>query len=276
MSSPLKVRQLTVRIGPALIIDRLDLSVAPAAKVCLLGPSGSGKSMTAAAIMGTLPPAARAEGVLRIAGHEVLGLPCGRRPPAARPAPIFQESFAALNPVVRIGTQVAAALRARRALRGRRLRAATVELLGAVGFPDPAGAARRCPAQLSGGQRQRVACAIALAVEAPLIVADEPTTALDVVAQAQLLQLLGAATHRPRRAGVLLITHDLLAASTWAEVVYVLHGGRLVESGAMADVLEAPRHPVTRRLVAAARVIDAGLGGHPSRPGGTAARVILP
>ncbi|ROP27019.1 ATP-binding cassette domain-containing protein [Pseudokineococcus lusitanus] len=250
------------------LLRGVDLAVGAGERVALVGASGSGKSLTAAAVRGQLPPGLRAQGRVRLGGADVLDVPGPRRPVDRRPAVVLQDPSAALHPLVAVGAQVAMPLRARHDRAGRRpgraaARRAVLELLAAVGLEDPRRVAAGRPAELSGGQRQRVALAVALAAAAPLVVADEPTTALDTVTQAAVLDVLADRTG-PGRAGLLLVTHDLAVAAALCSRVAVVADGRVVETGPTARVLAAPGHPAARALVGADRA-----GGTDPRAGAT-------
>ncbi|WP_299038715.1 ABC transporter ATP-binding protein [uncultured Pseudokineococcus sp.] len=253
----LETRDLRVEVGAGRgvsavpLLHGVDLEVRAGERVAVLGASGSGKSLTAAAVRGQLAAGLRSSGSLRVLGQEVLDVPGARRPGGLRPAAVLQDPSAALHPLVAVGAQVAMPLRARRTPRAE-VRAEVLELLAAVGLEDPARVADGRPAELSGGQRQRAAIALALACEAPLLVADEPTTALDTVTQASVLEVLGERTG-PGGPALLLITHDLAVAAALCSRAVVVADGRVVESGSLADVLAAPAHPATRALVDAAR-----------------------
>lgn len=251
------VAGLGVEIGDAAVVSHIDVCVGPGERVGLLGASGSGKSMTARALLGQLPSQARATGSVIVNGHEVLGTPMVRRPQEARVAHIAQDSATALNPLVRIDVQICHPL-IRRGLSASDAGAEAVSLLESVGLPTPDEFLHRYPGQLSGGQRQRVCIALALACRCPLLVADEPTTALDVVSQRRAIDTLLAYTSRrdnedEPRTGLLFITHDLAVAAQVCERAIVLVNGRVVESKSMPDLLSAPDHPYTRSLVAIAR-----------------------
>lgn len=248
---------LRVAFGGTPVVRDLDVTVEPGERVGLLGASGSGKSMTARALLGQLPSRARAVGSVKVNGHEVLGTPAVRRPPSARVAHIAQDSATALNPLVRIDVQICHPL-IRRGLTRSDAGAEAASLLESVGLPAPDELLRRYPGQLSGGQRQRVCIALALACRCPLLVADEPTTALDVVSQRRVIDTLLSYTsvrdgERGPRAGLLFITHDLAVVAQVCERAIVLVDGRVVESKSMLDLLSAPEHPYTRSLVAIAR-----------------------
>lgn len=235
-----------------LLLDRLSFSIRPGERVGLLGQSGSGKSFTARAALGILPPDASLSGSVRVNGTDVTHVPALARPASARVAMVLQDTQAALNPLTSIGYQLEQPLR--RGGRSRaQARAEALALLDRVGLPDPAELVSRCSPELSGGQRQRVCIAIALASEAPLIIADEPTSALDVVTQAQILKLLRAVSEAPGGPALLFITHDLHAAAHLCQRALIIRQGRMIEDGPMAQILTAPRHDYTASLVAAAR-----------------------
>ena len=239
--------------GPVRAVDGVSLRVERGQTVCIAGESGSGKSVTALAAMGLLPDAARVErGAIRFRGVDLLGLPpAERRALRGRSlAMVFQEPMTSLNPVLTIGEQVAEAFAIHRTAGRREARDKVVALLRDVGLADPQ---RRCgdyPHQLSGGMKQRVLIALALANGPELLIADEPTTALDVTLQAQVLQLLRE-LQRERGMGVVFVTHDLAVVAEIADRVVVMVGGRVVEQGSVFDVLERPAHPYTIALLGA-------------------------
>jgi peptide/nickel transport system ATP-binding protein len=234
-------------------VSGASLAIRPGETLCVIGESGSGKSMLAYAVMGLLPQGvAVTRGSIRVAGRELVGLPEAvlGTVRGAEIGMVFQEPMTSLNPVMRIGEQVAETFRVHGALSpAERMRQAVV-LLDEVGLPNPAEIARSYPHELSGGQRQRVMIAMALALEPKLLIADEPTTALDVTTQAQILALIDGLRRR-RGMGVLFITHDFGVVAEIADRVAVMQEGRLVEEGLADDVLAQPQHPYTRRLIAA-------------------------
>jgi peptide/nickel transport system ATP-binding protein len=249
----LDVQHLSVSFGqgpPA--VDDVSFQVAAGETLGVVGESGSGKSVTAFSILRLLQPPGRITGgAIRFEGRDLLTLSEAgmREVRGARISLIFQEPMTALNPVMRVGDQIAEAL----IVHGRSkadARARAVELLDAVKIPDPARRARDYPHQLSGGMRQRAMIAIALACHPPLVIADEPTTALDVTIQAQVLDLLRQLKAQFNLA-LLLITHDFGVIAEMADRVVVMHRGRLVEEGPVRQILRAPAHAYTQSLLAA-------------------------
>ena len=218
----------------------------------VLGESGSGKSVTAAAIMRLLasPPAHITGGSIRFDGHEVLDAPVSewRKRCGLDVGMVFQDALASLNPVFSVGWQIAEPFRAHGVLDTRAAAARAVELLDRVGIPEPRQRARDYPHQFSGGMRQRVMIAMAIALDPKLLIADEPTTALDVTVQAQIMDLL-LGLQRERHMAMLLITHDLGVVSEVADHVAVMYGGRVIESGPVRAVLSRPAHPYTLALL---------------------------
>ncbi|WP_410585931.1 ABC transporter ATP-binding protein [Amycolatopsis sp. lyj-23] len=252
--SLLEVEDLTVHIGTRTLLEDISFTVDAGERVGLIGASGSGKSLTALAVLGLLPDGMTVRGSVRLDGTELLGRP-DRALSAVRGeriAMVFQDPRTALNPLMRVGRQIAEPLRAHRGLTRKAAAAEAVALAGKVGLPDPGHAVRAFPHQLSGGQRQRVGIAIALACRPSVLLADEPTTALDVTVQAEILRLLDALVAEEGTA-LVFITHDLAVLAQVARRVLVLGGGRLLEDGTLADVLRAPRHPGTRALLDVAR-----------------------
>ncbi|MFJ9348584.1 ATP-binding cassette domain-containing protein [Streptomyces sp. NPDC101237] len=256
--SLLTVSGLSVRIGGATVVDEVGFELAPGERLALIGESGSGKSLTALAVLGLLPDGARATGSVRLGEQELLGLDdrALSRLRGDRMTMVFQEPMSALNPLMRIGGQLSEPLRLHRGLNRRRAAAAAVELAAQVGLPDPELAVRSWPHQLSGGQRQRVGLAMALATRPALLIADEPTTALDVTVQADMLALLDELV-REQGTALLFISHDLAVVAQLCARAAVLRDGRIVEEGPTDSLVRRPRQPYTRRLVAAARATGA-------------------
>ena len=249
----LAVEHLDVRFGSAAAVRDLSFTIAKGESVGLVGESGSGKSVTAFSILRLLQPPGRVtNGRVIFEGRDLLSLPERemRTVRGARIALIFQEPMTALNPVMRVGDQIAEALIVHGQASPSEGRARAEELLDAVRIPDAARRIRDYPHQLSGGMRQRVMIAIALACQPPLIIADEPTTALDVTIQAQVLELLRDLQARYHLA-LLLITHDFGVIAEMANRVAVMFKGRLVEQGPVRDILRQPAHEYTRSLLAA-------------------------
>jgi peptide/nickel transport system ATP-binding protein len=238
--------------GTVRAVDGLSFSIERGETFALLGESGCGKSMTALSITRLLPDAGRiVSGAVRLEGDELLQFPevAMRRVRGRRIGMIFQEPGASLNPVMNVGAQVAEVLQRHTALRGGEVNARVIELLNAVGIPDPAGRVHEYPFQLSGGMKQRVMIAIALACEPSLLIADEPTTALDVTIQAQVLELLRGLQERMGMS-ILLITHDLGVVAEMAHHVAVMYAGEIVEMAPREAFFRNPSHPYSRKLFA--------------------------
>lgn len=249
----LSVHDLHVTFGrqhPA--VNDVTLDVCRGEVVALVGESGSGKSMTARAILGLLPDGAQVRGSIDLDGTSVLDATEDElnRLRGSKVALIFQEPQSALNPVRRVGWQLREAIRAHRKVSSQQARALAIDLLEQVEIPDPQSRVDYFPHQLSGGQKQRVAIALALANDPDLLVADEPTTALDVTVQAEILALLDRIRRRTGM-GILLITHNMGVVAQHADRVIVLRGGDVVEIGETKELFAAPTHPYTRRLLAA-------------------------
>jgi peptide/nickel transport system ATP-binding protein len=229
----------------------------------LIGESGSGKTLTALAVMGLLPDGLSANGRVLFQGRDLLEMSerelCAIR--GDRLAMVFQEPMTALNPVMNVGDQVAEPLQLHRGMRGRAAHVAAQQALERVHLPDAAEKMRAYPHQLSGGQRQRAMIAMATACSPEVLIADEPTTALDVTVQAQILELLVELVQE-RGSSFLLITHDLPVVANVCQRVLVLYGGRIVEEGEVDDVFGKPRHPYTAALLDAIPPLDEDL---PSR-----------
>lgn len=266
MTDLLQVENLSIRHADRLLVSGVSLSVAAGERVGLIGESGSGKSLTALAAIGLLPDGMKADGSVLLAGHQVIGSTdrdvVGLRGTAV--ATIFQEPLTALDPLMRIGDQITEVLR-RRARRDRQnlsraeIAGEVMALMARVALPDPARLSRAYPHEMSGGQRQRAAIAMALACRPSLLIADEPTTALDVTTQAEVLRLLETLV-REENMGLLFISHDLPVVGTAVDRVVVLRAGELIEQGTVAEVFGHPRHPYTVGLVEAARAFDRAIG----------------
>ncbi|MFF2086020.1 ATP-binding cassette domain-containing protein [Nocardia sp. NPDC058176] len=252
--SLLEVSGLTVRLGDRTVLDDIAFTLDAGEKLGLIGESGSGKSLTALAVLGLLPEQAAIEGSIRWEGTELLGASDRSlsRLRGDRIAMVFQEPRTALNPLMRVGKQIAEPLRLHRGYGRRQAAAAAVELADRVGLPDPERLVRAYPHQLSGGQRQRVGIAAALATRPALLIADEPTTALDVTVQAEILTLLNALVAEDG-AALLFVTHDLAVLAQVVQRVLVLGQGRVLERGDLGELLRDPRHPYTRTLLELAR-----------------------
>jgi peptide/nickel transport system ATP-binding protein len=249
----LELRDLSVSAGEARIIKNVSLEVGAGEILGLVGASGSGKSMTALAVMQLLPAAATPTGIVRLRG-ELLSGKTDAQMQQIRGRDIgmvFQEPMSALNPLMCIGDQVAETVRLHRAVSWFEARRAAREALDLVGLSGEQGALDRFPYELSGGQRQRVAIAMAVVMAPPLLIADEPTTALDVITQAQVLSLLQELV-RARNMGLILISHDLAVIAQLAHRVAVMQQGEIVERGETAQVLQRPRNSYTAALLAAA------------------------
>ncbi len=245
----LRVR-LPTRAGPATVVSGVDYSVETGEVFGIAGESGSGKTMSVLALMGLLPPGAAVEGRAAFEGRDLLRLPrrelrriCGRRL-----AMVFQDPMTSLHPMLSVGTQLTEHVRRHLDLGRRDAADRALELLREVRLPDPEGAVHAFPHQFSGGMRQRIAIAVALACRPTLLVADEPTTALDVTVQAGIIRLLDR-LRRESGLAIVLITHDLGVLSAIADRVAVFYAGRIVETGERSDVISRPRHPYTRGLL---------------------------
>jgi len=262
MTPLLSIEGLTIRAGARPLISDLALTVEPGQRLGLIGESGSGKSLTALAAIGLLPRGLAAGGSVRLSGTDVL--PAGDRVLSrlrgAVAATVFQEPLTALDPLMRVGRQVGEVVRRQAGRDGRRIEVGREVrgLLEQVALEEPDRIASAFPHQISGGQRQRVAIAMALACRPQLLIADEPTTALDVTTQAAVLKLLDGLV-RDRGMALLFISHDLPVVAGVVDDVVVMRQGRTVESGPVARVFGAPEADYTRDLVAAARAFDAGI-----------------
>jgi len=264
MTALLAIERLGVRLDgpePIDLVRAVDVALAPGERLGIIGESGSGKSLTALAILGLLGHPLGAHGSVRVdtGGDvvEVIGTPSRRldRVRGTTMGAVFQEPLASLDPLMRVGKQLAWPLAHHRGLRGDALRRGVLDALADVQLGDPERIARSYIHEISGGQRQRVAIALALAAGPRLLIADEPTTALDVTVQAGILELLQREV-TDRGMTLVFISHDLPVVSGIADRVLVMRGGRQVELGATAQILGAPADPYTAQLVAASRRLD--------------------
>ncbi len=258
----LQVQQVTTTLGTGgpEILSGVDISLNSGEVLGVVGESGSGKSMLALSIMGLLPrPITVSGGEILLQGRNLLQLPAQdlRALRGKDMAMIFQEPMTSLNPVMRVGQQIGEVLRWHRSMQGDDARQEGIALLKRVEMPDPQRQIDAYPHELSGGMRQRVMIAIALAGRPRLLIADEPTTALDVTIQAQILELIRN-IQRADGMSVLLITHDLGVIAEMCDRVAVMYAGRVVEQGAVLDIFDRPAHPYTRGLLASRPKISAG------------------
>ncbi len=258
----LNVDHLSVHLrtaaGVLTVVDDVSVSVRNREILCVVGESGSGKSVTMLAIMQLLDPGlVEYDGSVRLAGTELLTASAGelQQIRGRDAAMIFQDPMTALNPVYPIGFQIAEAIRAHSAAGAAEARQQARHLLVAVGIPDPDRRLDAYPHELSGGMRQRVMIAMALSCRPSLLIADEPTTALDVTIQSQILDLISSLSAENGMA-VILVTHDMGVVAEMADRVQVMYGGRVVEEGAAEDVLDRPRHPYTEGLLASIPRLD--------------------
>ncbi len=262
--SLLEIRKLNVEFGkesaPFRAVDGMELVAERGEVIGLVGESGSGKSVTSLALMGLVewPGRVRAE-VMRFGDRDLLSLdPRARRAMLGRDmAMIFQDPMTSLNPCYTVGYQLTETLKVHQGGSRRALRERALDLLRQVGIPDPVSRLRAYPHQLSGGMSQRVMIAIAVACSPALLIADEPTTALDVTIQAQIMELLRGLQDE-RNMALILITHDLAVVAETCERVVVMYAGQVVETGPVGTVFEAPQHPYTAALLAALPERSAG------------------
>ena len=249
----LEIRDLRVRFGAFPAVDGVDLDVAPGEVLGIVGESGSGKSVSMMALMGLIDaPGVTSAASLRFEDQDLLAMPAAarRRLVGKDVAMVFQDALASLNPSYTVGHQIEEVLRAHLGLRGAAARQRALELLQQVEIPDAASRLGAYPHELSGGMNQRVMIALAIACSPKLLIADEPTTALDVTIQAQIMDLL-LRLQRERGMALVMITHDLAVVAEMAQRVAVMYAGQVVETGRLPDVFESPRHPYTAALLAA-------------------------
>ena len=274
MGALLQVENLSValptRTGYHKAVDGISFAVDAGEVMGIAGESGSGKTITALSLFGLLPAGARTSGSIRLSGTELLELSSKqlRAIRGRQIAMVSQDPATALHPILSIGTQITEHMRHHLGVSKSEALARAAELLATVRIPDPEQALRSYPGQFSGGMRQRIAIAVALAAEPRLLVADEPTTALDVTVQAGILRLLDRLC-RERGLAVVVITHDLGVMSATARRLCVMYAGRLAEAGPTSELLGSPRHPYTRGLLDALPHPEAGgaplvpIGGSP-------------
>ena len=260
--SLLEVNNLTIACGNKKVVDSISFSLDKGARIGLIGESGSGKSMTSLAIMGLLPDTATVSGSITFEGQELIGLSDRdhSRLRGNRIGMVFQEPLTALNPLMRIGKQIAGPLMIHK---GQSLKAGlenALELCIKVGLPDPDRILRAYPHQLSGGQRQRIGLAIALACDPALLIADEPTTALDVTVQQEVLNLINTLVEE-EGSSLVFVTHDLPVVAAMTENVAVMQLGKIVENASVASLFQAPAHEYSRRLISAARFAEDSFSG---------------
>ncbi|PZU19952.1 MAG: ABC transporter ATP-binding protein [Shinella sp.] len=256
-SNLVELRDLKVSFDGVQVLHGIDLDVKRGEAIGLVGESGCGKSVTWLAALGLLPGKARISGSVQIDGRELVGQPRSALEAVrgGRIAMIFQDPSSSLNPVLRIGRQITEALALHRNLKGEAAKTEALRLMDMVGIPDARRRFDLFPHEFSGGQCQRLMIAMALAGEPDLLVADEPTTALDATIQAQILDLL-IALRRETGMATVFISHDLGAVSQVCERVLVMYAGRVVEQGEIAALFDAPRHPYTRGLFDAIPRLD--------------------
>ncbi|MFI6531666.1 ABC transporter ATP-binding protein [Nonomuraea sp. NPDC050547] len=252
----LDVTGLSVSFGATAVVDGLSLSVDRGHTLGIVGESGSGKSVSSLAVMG-LHREATVTGSILFDGDELVGAPAERlrRLRGSRMAMIFQDPLTSLHPFYTVGEQIAEAYRLHRRTGRKAARERAVDMLAEVGIPDPRRRAGEHPHHFSGGMRQRVMIAMALACEPDLLIADEPTTALDVTVQAQILELIKQ-IQEDRRLAVIMITHDLGVVARVADEVLVMYGGRAVERAEARTLFKDPRHPYTKGLLASIPGMD--------------------
>ena len=247
--------EFSTRRGVTRVLDDVGFTLARGQTLGVVGESGCGKSVTALAIMRLIaqPPGRIAGGHVLLDGVDLLGLPESqmRQVRGNRVSMIFQEPMTSLNPAYSVGDQIAESVQLHRKMSYRQAMSRAIEMLEAVGIPSPKQRVHEYPHQFSGGMRQRVMIAMALACDPDVLIADEPTTALDVTVQAQIFDLIADMRERSG-AAVMLITHDMGSVAEMADRVVVMYAGRVVESGPVIDVLEQPLHPYTRGLIACA------------------------
>jgi len=266
----LEVQNLRVSYGPVEILRGIDLSLDAGETLGIVGESGCGKSMTGLAIMGMVPRPGVVAGEIRFRGQNLVGQSekQWQELRGDRIAMVMQDPFSSLNPIMRVGEQIAEVFRLHQGMGKAEAWDQAVRMMDRVGIPDPAASARKYPHQMSGGQRQRVVIGIAFAGKPDVLVADEPTTALDVTIQAQVLELLKELQNEHGTA-VVFISHDIGVIAQISDRIAVFYAGLVVETGPTLDVIRSPRHPYTQALLGAVPRVGAdrldSIGGQPPR-----------
>lgn len=262
--------QFDTRDGLVRAVNGMSFTLAPGETIAILGESGSGKSVTAQAIMGILDTsvATIASGSIRFAGQELVGLPERqyRRIRGKQISMIFQDALSALNPVLTVGTQVAEMFRVHAGASRSSAKKQAIEVMEHVGIQGAAARYGDYPHQFSGGMRQRIMIAMMIAMKPAVVIADEPTTALDVTVQAQIMELLGT-LQRETGTGLILITHDLGVVASVAQRIVVMYAGRVMEQGGVDEIYAQPANPYTVDLLASIPRLDAKTGRLPAIPG---------
>ncbi len=277
----LEVDDLEIQVagGSEPIVDNISFSLRPGETLCIVGESGCGKSLTALALMGLLatPPLKRTGGTAVFQGEDLFAMPRNRlrQVRGGRMAMIVQEPMSSLNPALRIGEQIAEAVRAHQGVGADAARARAVEMLERVRIPAAEKRLNEFPHQLSGGMRQRVMIAMALANDPSLLIADEPTTALDVTIQAQILDLMSTLS-KESDAALIMITHDLGVVAEMADKVAVMYAGRIVEAGSAAQIFDDPQHPYTLGLISSMPALDGSRNRLETIPGSVPSPLDMP
>lgn len=253
----LEVKNLTISFGNKFAVNNVSFNLVAGERLGVIGESGSGKTLIALAIIGLLPEAATVTGSVRLDGEELLALNDQQMSTyrGNQLAMVFQEPLTALNPLMRVGKQIAQPLQNHNNFSIKAGIARAIELCTAVGLPDPEHIVRAYPHQLSGGQRQRIGLAIAIACSPKLLIVDEPTTALDVTVQKEVLQTINDLVQQ-QGSSLIFISHDLPVVSTMAEDIAVLRNGELVEHANFSALFNNPQHEYSKKLVELARVTE--------------------
>jgi peptide/nickel transport system ATP-binding protein len=270
----LQVENLTIAFpgGGTPVVRGVSFEIAPGEAYGLVGESGSGKTLTCRSVLGLLPATAAVSGSIRLGNRSLIGLShrAMQQLRGSQVSMVFQDPMTALNPVLRVGDSVAQVIQSHRRIDRRKARREAIEIMGRVGIRDASRRWRSYPHEFSGGMRQRILIAMALASQPTLLLADEPTTALDVIVQAGILRLIDR-LRREESMSLLLVSHDISIVAGMCERVGVMYAGQLVEEGPTAEVLFRPRHPYTRALIESLPETGEGLlstiPGSPPEPG---------